>query len=116
MNAGVVATTPSPLLRSGARARRAVLQGVALLMCTGSVFAQGNSGPPPALPVSVVEVAPTSLPNQFEITAQAEGAREAERDLRGSRLPLSRRPRGRRHLDAFPSTRGAILARRQAGA
>lgn len=90
MNAGVDATVPNHPVRTGARARRAVLQGLALLMCTGSALAQGNSGPPPALPVSVVEVAPTSLPNRFEITAQAEGAREAEVRARVGGILLKR--------------------------
>ena len=90
MNAGVHATITNHPLRPGANAWRAALRGVAMLMCTGSVLAQGTSGPPPALPVSVVEVTPTSLPNTFEITAQAEGAREAEVRARVGGILLKR--------------------------
>ena len=61
-----------------------------MLLWAGSVLAQGNSGPPPALPVSVVQVTPTTLPNTFEITAQAEGAREAEVRARVGGILLKR--------------------------
>ncbi len=47
-----------------------------MLSATG--FAQGSGSAPPALPVSVIEAASTTLPNILEITAQAEGAKETE--------------------------------------
>ena len=43
-----------------------------------TALAQGPAGAPPALPVSVIEATPTTLPNLLEITAQAEGAKETE--------------------------------------
>ena len=90
MNPGVDATMSSNPFRCGKLARRTVVRGAAMLLWAGSVLAQGNSGPPPALPVSVVEVTPTTLPNTFEITAQAEGAREAEVRARVGGILLKR--------------------------
>ena len=43
-----------------------------------TALAQGAAAAPPALPVSVIEASPTTLPNLLEITAQAEGAKETE--------------------------------------
>jgi len=48
------------------------------LFANASAVAQGAAGAPPALPVSVIEASPTTLPNLLEITAQAEGAKETE--------------------------------------
>lgn len=48
------------------------------VMLSVTAFAQGGAGAPPALPVSVIEATPTTLPNILEITAQAEGAKETE--------------------------------------
>ena len=90
MNAGVDATMAHNTIRIVAHARRTALRGAAMLLWAGSVLAQGNSGPPPALPVSVVQVTPTTLPNTFEITAQAEGAREAEVRARVGGILLKR--------------------------
>lgn len=90
MNAGVDATMAHNTIRIVANARRTALRGAAMLLWAGSVLAQGNSGPPPALPVSVVQVTPTTLPNTFEITAQAEGAREAEVRARVGGILLKR--------------------------
>ena len=90
MNAGVDATLAHNTIRIVAHARRTALRGAAMLLWAGSVLAQGNSGPPPALPVSVVQVTPTTLPNTFEITAQAEGAREAEVRARVGGILLKR--------------------------
>ena len=90
MNAGVDATMAPNPIRFGQHARRTALLGAAMLLWAGSVPAQGNSGPAPALPVSVVEVTPTTLPNTFEITAQAEGAREAEVRARVGGILLKR--------------------------
>ncbi len=47
-------------------------------MLSVTAFAQSGAGAPPALPVSVIEAIPTSLPNILVITAQAEGAKETE--------------------------------------
>ncbi|HBI83067.1 MAG TPA: hypothetical protein DDY24_05020, partial [Alcaligenaceae bacterium] len=57
--------------------------GVASVLLSGLLLvspsrAQGNAGKPPALPVSVIEVSPVTLPNILEVTAQAEGAKETE--------------------------------------
>ena len=90
MTAGVDATMAHNTIRIVAHARRTALRGAAMLLWAGSVLAQGNSGPPPALPVSVVQVTPTTLPNTFEITAQAEGAREAEVRARVGGILLKR--------------------------
>ena len=90
MNAGVDATLAHNTIRIVGHARRTALRGAAMLLWAGSVLAQGNSGPPPALPVSVVQVTPTTLPNTFEITAQAEGAREAEVRARVGGILLKR--------------------------
>ncbi len=51
---------------------------VASVLLSATAFAQGGAGAPPALPVSVIEATPTTLPNILEITAQAEGAKETE--------------------------------------
>jgi len=48
------------------------------VMLSATALAQGAAGAPPALPVSVIEATPTTLPNILEITAQAEGAKETE--------------------------------------
>ncbi|MFZ4709206.1 MAG: efflux RND transporter periplasmic adaptor subunit [Zwartia sp.] len=48
------------------------------VLVSATAFAQGGAGAPPALPVSVIEATPTTLPNILEITAQAEGAKETE--------------------------------------
>ena len=90
MNAGVDATKAHNTIRIVVNARRAALRSAAMLLWAGSVLAQGNAGPPPALPVSVVQVTPTTLPNTFEITAQAEGAREAEVRARVGGILLKR--------------------------
>jgi membrane fusion protein (multidrug efflux system) len=50
----------------------------AYVMLSATALAQGGAGAPPALPVSVIEATPTTLPNILEITAQAEGAKETE--------------------------------------
>ena len=90
MNAGVDATmSPNPV-RFARQARRTAMLGAVMLLFAGSIHAQGNSGPPPALPVSVIEAKPTTLPNTFEITAQAEGAREAEVRARVGGILLKR--------------------------
>jgi len=51
---------------------------VASVLLSVTAHAQGGAGAPPALPVSVIEATPTTLPNILEITAQAEGAKETE--------------------------------------
>jgi membrane fusion protein (multidrug efflux system) len=51
---------------------------VATVLLSATAYAQGGAGAPPALPVSVIEATPTTLPNILEITAQAEGAKETE--------------------------------------
>ena len=51
---------------------------VASVLLSATAFAQGGAGAPPALPVSVIEATPITLPNILEITAQAEGAKETE--------------------------------------
>jgi len=48
------------------------------VLLSATAFAQGGAGAPPALPVSVIEATPITLPNILEITAQAEGAKETE--------------------------------------
>jgi membrane fusion protein (multidrug efflux system) len=48
------------------------------VMLSATALAQGAAGAPPALPVSVIEATPVTLPNILEITAQAEGAKETE--------------------------------------
>jgi membrane fusion protein (multidrug efflux system) len=48
------------------------------VMLSATALAQGGAGAPPALPVSVIEATPVTLPNILEITAQAEGAKETE--------------------------------------
>jgi len=53
------------------------------VLLSATAFAQGGAGAPPALPVSVIEATPTTLPNILEITAQAEGAKETEVRSRG---------------------------------
>jgi len=58
--------------------RRVLGAGVLCLFAIATAFAQGAAGAPPALPVSVIEATPTTLPNILEITAQAEGAKETE--------------------------------------
>jgi len=58
--------------------RRVLGAGVLCLFAIATAFAQGVAGAPPALPVSVIEATPTTLPNILEITAQAEGAKETE--------------------------------------
>ncbi len=58
--------------------RRVLGAGVFCLFATATALAQGGPGAPPALPVSVIEATPTTLPNILEITAQAEGAKETE--------------------------------------
>jgi membrane fusion protein (multidrug efflux system) len=54
--------------------------GLAVISVTlsATALAQGAAGAPPALPVSVIEATPITLPNILEITAQAEGAKETE--------------------------------------
>ena len=51
---------------------------VASVLLSATAFAQGGAGAPPALPVSVIEATPITLPNILEIIAQAEGAKETE--------------------------------------
>lgn len=57
-----------------------VLIAAALLLsaCSGDKAAQPAAAAPQALPVTVVEVAPTQAPLVVEAVAQAEGAREVE--------------------------------------
>lgn len=67
----------------GKRARLRVLLsaigcGVLCAWLSAVALAQGAPGAPPALPVSVIEATPITLPNILEITAQAEGAKETE--------------------------------------
>lgn len=67
----------------GERARLRVLSsaigcGVLCAWLSAVALAQGAPGAPPALPVSVIEATPITLPNILEITAQAEGAKETE--------------------------------------
>ena len=57
---------------------RALGVGALCLFANATALAQGAAGAPPALPVSVIEASPTTLPNLLEITAQAEGAKETE--------------------------------------
>lgn len=57
---------------------RALGLAAASVMLSATALAQGGAGAPPALPVSVIEATPTTLPNILEITAQAEGAKETE--------------------------------------
>ena len=57
---------------------RALSAGALCLFANATALAQGAVGAPPALPVSVIEASPTTLPNLLEITAQAEGAKETE--------------------------------------
>ena len=57
---------------------RALGVGALCLFANATALAQGAVGAPPALPVSVIEASPTTLPNLLEITAQAEGAKETE--------------------------------------
>lgn len=52
--------------------------GVLCVWLSSAALAQGAPGAPSALPVSVIEATPTTLPNILEITAQAEGAKETE--------------------------------------
>ncbi|MBV5287260.1 MAG: efflux RND transporter periplasmic adaptor subunit [Methyloversatilis discipulorum] len=57
-----------------------VLIAAALLLsaCSGDKAAQPAAAAPQALPVTVIEVAPTQAPLMVEAVAQAEGAREVE--------------------------------------
>ncbi len=57
---------------------RALGASALCLFVSATALAQGAAGAPPALPVSVIEASPTTLPNLLEITAQAEGAKETE--------------------------------------
>jgi len=52
--------------------------GALCVWLSSAALAQGAPGAPSALPVSVIEATPTTLPNILEITAQAEGAKETE--------------------------------------
>jgi len=52
--------------------------GMLCVWLSSAALAQGAPGAPSALPVSVIEATPTTLPNILEITAQAEGAKETE--------------------------------------
>jgi membrane fusion protein (multidrug efflux system) len=58
--------------------RRALGLAAMSVWLSATSIAQGGAGAPPALPVSVIEATPTTLPNILEITAQAEGAKETE--------------------------------------
>lgn len=57
---------------------RGFVLGCCAVLFSAVSLAQGAAGAPPALPVSVIQAAPTTLPNILEITAQAEGAKETE--------------------------------------
>lgn len=58
--------------------RRALGLAAMSVWFSATSIAQGAAGAPPALPVSVIEATPTTLPNILEIIAQAEGAKETE--------------------------------------
>jgi len=58
--------------------KREFVLGCCAALFSAAGLAQGGAGAPPALPVSVIQAAPTTLPNILEITAQAEGAKETE--------------------------------------
>ena len=58
--------------------RRALGLAAMSVWFSATSIAQGGAGAPPALPVSVIEATPITLPNILEITAQAEGAKETE--------------------------------------
>jgi membrane fusion protein (multidrug efflux system) len=65
------------------RARLRVLSsalgcGMLCVWLSAVALAQGAPGAPSALPVSVIEATPITLPNILEITGQAEGAKETE--------------------------------------
>ena len=57
---------------------RGFVLGCCAVLFSAVSLAQGAAGAPPALPVSVIQATPTTLPNILEITAQAEGAKETE--------------------------------------
>jgi len=67
---------------------RKILISVCLLVVTPVVFSQG--APAGALPVSVIEVRPTSVPSMIEVTGQAEGAKETEVRARVNGILLQR--------------------------
>lgn len=65
-------------VRASIRFRSSLALAAVSVLLSVTSFAQGAAGAPPALPVSVIEATPTTLPNILEITAQAEGAKETE--------------------------------------
>ncbi len=67
---------------------RKILTSVCLLVVTPVVLSQG--APAGALPVSVIEVRPTSVPSMIEVTGQAEGAKETEVRARVNGILLQR--------------------------
>ena len=67
---------------------RKILASVCLLVVTPAVFSQG--APAGALPVSVIEARPTSVPSTIEVTGQAEGAKETEVRARVNGILLQR--------------------------
>ena len=58
--------------------RRTLGFGALCVLLSSAALSQGAAGAPTALPVSVIEATPVTLPNILEITAQAEGAKETE--------------------------------------
>ena len=67
---------------------RKILTSICLLVVTPVVLSQG--APAGALPVSVIEVRPTSVPSVIEVTGQAEGAKETEVRARVNGILLQR--------------------------
>ncbi len=67
---------------------RKILASVCLLVATPAVFSQGAPGG--ALPVSVIELRPTSVPSTIDVTGQAEGAKETEVRARVNGILLKR--------------------------
>ena len=59
------------------------------LVGLGALQAQ-PAGPQGPLPVSVIEAQPTNIPNELEVTAQAEGAKETEVRSRDNGIMLKR--------------------------
>lgn len=68
----------------------AVVTGCLTLALSAAALGQGGTGAPPALPVSVIEATPLTLPNILQITAQAEGAKETEVRARVGGILLKR--------------------------
>jgi membrane fusion protein (multidrug efflux system) len=66
------------------------LLSVLLAGCSGGGSAPTQGAAPPAMPVTVLEVSPTSIPASVEVSAQTEGARETEVRARVSGVLMKR--------------------------